>query len=122
MIKDKIKIIKCRHCGKYFVPERAYSQYCDEMSPEDPKKTCQEYVRYNNYRNSQTEAAKLHKRIYNRLNNRWKRTVSNQMLKDEVDTFLIISEIKRKQAEKGEITKGQYIEWLKDIEAGKTEI
>lgn len=122
MIKDKLRIIRCKHCGKYFVPERAYSQYCDEPSPEDPQKTCQEYVRYNNYLNSQTEASKLHKRIYNRLNNRWKRTVSNQKLKDEVDTFLIMSEIKRKQVVKGEITENQYIEWLKDIEADKIEI
>lgn len=34
-------IRKCKHCGKYFLQQKAYhTMYCDRPSPENPKYTC----------------------------------------------------------------------------------
>ena len=50
-IEKNICIRKCKNCGKYFIPQdRTDEKYCDDISPQNPRKTCKEYGAKKTYR------------------------------------------------------------------------
>jgi len=104
---------KCEHCSRYFSPSRHGVRYCDMPAPEYPSKTCLEYVKYQKYLDrSHTEAVQLHKRIYNRKANKYKRTENTTLLAD-LNRFKTQSATWRNDVRNGRKTEQEYIEWLK---------
>ena len=50
-LENNIHIKKCENCGKYFIPtSRSDEKYCDNVSPQNPQKTCKEYGAKKTYR------------------------------------------------------------------------
>ncbi len=52
-IQKKVRINKCKNCGKYFIPKnRSDDVYCNNISPQNPNKTCKEYGAKKTYRDN----------------------------------------------------------------------
>lgn len=114
LINENISIKKCKHCGCYFVPDHSNARYCSKPSPENPKKSCQEYATYVNYQNrSCNEANKLYRQIYNNLLNKVKRTQSS-ILQKRLDNFILESSNWKSKIKTGEKTEIDYTAWLQE--------
>ena len=50
-VDSNICIKKCKNCNNYFIPSsRTDEKYCDNISPQNPNKTCKEYGAKKTYR------------------------------------------------------------------------
>ena len=117
-----IEIKKCANCGKYFVPiYRSDTIYCNNLSPQDNKKTCKQYGAMKSYQNNlkTNEAMGLYRKIY----------MSKQMLsrrnpdiKEYADSFEKYKEQSKQwklEVKAGAKTEAEYIEWLKSVKEKK---
>lgn len=112
MISENLSLGKCSHCGRYFVPNRRNEQFCTMPSPEDPSKSCREYVRYQQYLDStHEEAARLYKQIYNSMRNKYQRSGSRKIA-EELTCFREEAATWKNQVKTGEKTEDDYIDWL----------
>lgn len=118
----------CPNCGRYFHPERSDAVYCNRQSPQDNRKTCQEYVKYQKYINKtrNDEATKLYKQIYNqkankvrRMRNDSKNNKSNLPLEKDLNNFKLHAERWKKEVKAGTRTEAEYIAWLKEVKEKK---
>ena len=127
MIKQNVSVKKCQNCGKYFVPYRYDALFCDNASPQDNKKTCQEYGKYANFleKTRTDEATRLYKQIYNAKNNKARRCKTecnpegNPTLNADLETFVSQAAKYRSNIKCGAISEDEYIAWLRDVKEGK---
>ena len=53
IIEKKITVKKCKNCNRYFITEsRTDEIYCNNISPQNPNKTCKEYGAKKTYRDN----------------------------------------------------------------------
>jgi len=115
LFKSKKTIVKCKNCGKYFLPKRKDALYCNNPSPQEPSKPCNKYVPESNYNESKQNdpAKKLHRKIYQRLNKDKKRNPRSPYIENfknfnnEVDIF-------KDKLKDNKITKEDYYKWLEE--------
>ncbi len=114
-------VLTCRNCGKKFVTfTRSDALYCNRLSPQDETKTCKEYgayfARLEKVRHD--EATHIYKQIYNRLQNRYRRTKTpespkgNLSLKTEKESFLAACKEWKQKIKNEQATEQDYITWL----------
>ncbi|MDD2391982.1 MAG: DUF6076 domain-containing protein [Bacilli bacterium] len=96
-------IIKCSHCGKYFIPvNRNDTKYCDRLN--NNNKTCKEINMYNKQIESIRDVEKkLYKSVYNTIRNR----NSEELIKFTSDAKMWKENLKNRS-----VTKEDYINWL----------
>lgn len=106
-------IKKCEHCGKWFVPDKRTTKYCDRLSPKYKNKTCKEAaVLINKLLNEKSNEVKyLRKKIrmkyYNPVNNYGK-----QKDIERLEKFDNEDEVWQNKLARDEVTKTQYKNWL----------
>lgn len=74
-------IVKCKNCGKYFVPKKSNAFYCDNPSPQNKKKTCKQFAPQNI--NSKDVAYKLYTKIRKSLHGKKQYYKEDSFLCDE---------------------------------------
>ncbi len=114
-------VLTCRNCGRKFVTfTRSDTLYCNRRAPQDETKTCKEYgayfARLEKVRHD--EATHIYKQIYNRLQNRYRRTKTpespkgNLSLKTEKESFLAACKEWKQKIKNEQATEQDYITWL----------
>ncbi len=123
LVKNNETVLTCRNCGKKFVAfTRSDTLYCDRPAPQDSHKTCKEYGNYISRLEKvrHDEATHLYKQLYNRLQNRYRRTKTvenpdgNMRLKAETDAFTDAGKVWKIKIKAGAATEPEYIEWLRN--------
>ena len=127
MIRLNVSIKKCKNCGKYYVPSRSDALFCSGVSPQDEKKTCQEYGKYSNYleKTRTDEATRLYKQIYNAKNNRARQGKKkyppngNPPWNTDLEGFIAKANAYKADIKGGIKSETEYIEWLKSMKEKK---
>lgn len=124
----------CKNCGKYFYPKnRSDTIYCSGLSPQDPTKSCGEYVQYQNYLHKLHAdiPTKLYKQIYNAkanavramksgLTDKQKRDFEKTSPKQaDLNQFMAEAKQWKSQVKTGTKTEAEYINWLKSVKEKK---
>lgn len=114
---------RCKNCGKFFVPlSRSDEMYCNNVSPQDKKRTCKEYGSQKLWydRLKDDEAAKLSRNIYSAKQMLVKRNPDILEYKKMFEYFK--AERKKWEAwvKSGVKGKDEYISWLNEMKAKKT--
>lgn len=106
----------CANCGKYFYPEnRSDTIYCNNISPQDEKKTCKEYGAIKTYQDNlkTNETMGLYRKIYMKKQMKAKRYPDIPEYLQKFEEFKErANELKRK-VKNNEISESEYLEWLK---------
>ncbi|MDQ5984273.1 MAG: hypothetical protein RUMPE_01320 [Eubacteriales bacterium SKADARSKE-1] len=115
MILENICLKKCDCCGKYFYSKKQQSSnYCENLCPIDPTKTCKEYVSYQEYlKNNRSGSKKIYRQIYNILNNRRKRYEGgNKQIDKEIEIFKKDAKDWQLKIAENKETEDRYMTWL----------
>ena len=116
------RIHKCQNCGRYFITSRSEhkQKYCSLKSPQNPNKTCREYMTYMRYlaKTRTDEGTRLYKQIYNAKRNRMKRC-ENKKFKQDFSEFQILSKQWKADIQAGVKTEEEFIAWLKEVKEKK---
>ena len=116
LLRRRISLIKCKNCGRLFIPKRSNSEYCQRVYTADGK-TCAEIgyaqsfsrtVRNDELLSAYTKAYKAH---YARMTKPRKRV--KNMSRDEFSMWYREAKEKLNQARAGLIDPEEYKEWLK---------
>lgn len=121
-VENKIKIIKCKNCGKYFVPQkRSDAIYCDRQAPQDSSKTCKEYGARQAWQKTlnENEAAGLYRKIYMSKQMLVKRNPDIKAYQEAFEWFKVESKRWKAAVKAGTEAEDKYIQWLKEIKERK---
>ena len=108
-------IVKCKNCGKYFVPAgRSDTVYCFYPSPQDKDRTCKEIGAQVKRRDKEKtdKATKEYRKVYMRYKMMTRRHPDNKEYDEKFKK--LTSEIKewRKKLESDNITTDEFFDWL----------
>ena len=119
-INNSFVLRKCRNCGKYFIPSsRSDSKYCDNVSPQNPSKTCRDIgskLFYKDKRDS-NPVTKAYSTARNTISKRVSRCDKNDIKKlkkltTQFDSLQIGYEKRYKKYEKGQLSEEEFINWI----------
>ena len=120
---NKNKIIKeCQNCHKYFLPLNVTTQkYCNNISPQNPNKTCKEIGRNRSYKNNLKTESKLiqyeHERTWQCLYQRKRRAKGKQEKRkhsNALDTYTKKYNLKKIDYQNKKLTEKDFIQWIKE--------
>ena len=115
---NKFHISKCKNCGKYFIPlNRTDEKYCNNASPQNPKKTCKEYGAKKVYRDKLNSdlIKKSHyntSQYYRMKINRCKKENEREKLIKEFEKYKTNYEKNKNKYNKGKITENDFSNWI----------
>lgn len=120
---DKGEAIKlCKNCGKYFYPaKRSDAIYCDNTSPQDPKKTCKVYgaAATRAQKEKEDEATGLYRKVYMSKQMLAKRNPDLSEYKESFDKFRSEAKLWKSSIKAGEKNSEAFISWLKEVKEKK---
>ena len=117
----KMHINKCKNCGKYFIPSnRSDEKYCDNPSPQKPKKTCKQYGAKKSYLDS--IASIPIKEEHNRTSQYFRVRICRAKKKNDISTistfgtkldkYLTNYQKQLKKYEKHKISEEEFVNWI----------
>ncbi|GHV48373.1 hypothetical protein FACS189499_07660 [Clostridia bacterium] len=116
--KTPIKIKHCLNCERFFVVKtRSDVKYCENISPQDYNKTCQEYAARKNYKATlnENEAMALYSNIYTVKQMRAKRHLGDLDCKKDFENFKEQSKEWKESVKNKTKSEKDYIQWLKFV-------
>lgn len=126
--KFNYTIKECRHCCKFFIPDKSDTLTCDRISPQYPEKTCKEAAKHIKRlkRENNDEMLKQHKIVYNmklaKYNNAkdsGNKKLEKQLYDDLYNNFIPTSSKFRKDVKNGTKSKEEYLKWLNGFKKRK---
>jgi hypothetical protein len=109
------KFVKCKNCGKYFVPVgRSDSLYCGYPSPQEPSKQCRD-VGANATRARKMKNDTLtqeYRRLYMRIKMALKRHPDDEALVQKLTELTEGMKLRKQQQKKAELSADDVLEWL----------
>ena len=111
MLENGIHFRKCKRCGKYFIMKGNYdTRYCDKIA-EGETRSCQELAAQENYKKKMAEDEALS--IYSKYYKRYAARVKVRQIKEaDFKKWKYEALVKRDECSAGQITTGEYIDWL----------
>lgn len=112
---NNIAFVKCKNCGKYFVPVgRSDSKYCSFPLVGDNSKTCKDVGAINTRAEKEKNdlITKEYRRVYMRLNMKLKRHPDSEMYQTQMKKLTADVKKMRASLESGDISEEDFIEWL----------
>lgn len=116
--KNNIAFVKCKNCGKYFVPTgRSDSKYCSFTLEDDNTKTCKDVGAINTRAEKERTdlTTKEYRKVYMRLNMKLKRHPENEDFKTALQKLTSEVGDMRKKLECKEISEEEFIRWLNEF-------
>lgn len=115
IIKDNIILRICNYCSRYFIAPNRHITYCNNIAPGYTNKTCKQVARNNKYTESfkDDEALSLFYKKYNNKaykSSRYKDIPSYAL---DYKHFQTIGRKKLKKYKNKELSKEEFIEWVK---------
>jgi len=114
------KIVKCKNCGKYFVPVGRSDQiYCGYPAPQDESKACRDIGAQNTLKKKRKndDVASEYRRLYMRFKMSLKRHPEDEELRRRFDDFTYNMKILREKRDSGDISSDDILEWLASQDA-----
>ena len=108
---SKRSISRCRICGRYFIPKKAGTLYCNKPNPKYNNRTCREEAKLQKQlkRTQMSESQRLHRSVAQMLR---ARVYAEQFEYAELTNFLDKSKAFRMQVKNGQVAEWEYIKWL----------
>ena len=111
MLREKLIIRKCKHCGKYFIATRTDNVYCTNIAPGSttpcivagPKKVYSDHIR------QQGGSRLIYAKVYRRLQARVRR---GKMTKEDFRAWIAEAKTRIKDVDSGAWTEEQFAEWI----------
>lgn len=113
--KNNVGFVKCKNCGKYFVPVgRSDSIYCSFPLEEDSTKSCKDVGAQNARAEKEKNdvATKSYRKVYMRYMVHMSRHPEDAEKRKKLDQLTEEVKIKRKELQNGVITEEQFLDWL----------
>lgn len=113
--KNNIGFVKCKNCGKYFVPiGRSDSKYCPFPLVEDPSKSCKDVGAQNARAEKEKNdvVTKSYRKVYMRYMVHMSRHPEDDEKRKKLDQLTEEVKVKRKELQEGNINEEQFLEWL----------
>ncbi|MBQ2643115.1 MAG: hypothetical protein IJF94_04865 [Eubacterium sp.] len=117
MLEYGATLVKCKNCGKYFVPSgRNDTKYCGYESPQTTGKTCKEIGAQLSRikKEKEDELTREYRKKYMSLLMRKKRHPDNEKYQQDFDEYKKNIAMMREKYDKKKISKKDYIEWIKN--------
>lgn len=119
LIENSYLILKCKNCGKYFIPyNRTDTYYCDRQSPQDIAKNCKEYAIKQAWKmkiKDETDWHCLYRRVYQSLQINARRNPSHLKTQQKFEDFKIKAKDWKAAIKKGTKTEEDFIYWLQEF-------
>lgn len=115
VLDTNTKIVKCKNCGKYFVPiGRSDQVYCGYPSPQDENKACRDIGAQNTLKKKRKndDVATEYRRLYMRFKMALRRHPEDAALKNRFDDFAYNMKLLREKRDAGDISSDDILEWL----------
>lgn len=112
----------CTNCERFFSPKhRSNTIYCDNTSPQNKNKTCQQYAKKATYQDNlkANEDMSLYKKIYMQRQDFAKRYSDSEEHLNNFEKFKRESKEWKLKVKNGTKTKDEYIKWLKSLRGEK---
>lgn len=110
MIQNKVKIRKCRHCGKYFVAATRRIVYCDRVDESGIRCSAVGYHEAFQKKMEDDEPLQIYNRAYKTHHARVRK---GTMSKENFQLWCIEAKERMERARAGELDIAQFQEWLK---------
>lgn len=110
-----VPIVKCKHCGQYFVPrKRSDTLYCSYPAPDDPERTCKEIGAQKTWaKKEQTDdTVKAYRKVYMRYKMKVNRHPEDMAAREQLDRLTEGIKEWRQRISKDEAGKNEFIRWL----------
>lgn len=118
MMNSKGVINKCQNCKRYFIPQyKSNEKYCDNISPDNPKRTCKDYAAKKTYRESikSNSIKTIHTTISQKYRMRRKRAKTESARQSNEKKYNKYQKEYQNRVVKynaGKISEEEFIEWL----------
>lgn len=110
MVQDKVKIRKCRHCGKYFVVANRRIVYCDRVDESGMRCSAAGYQEAFQKKMEDDEPLQIYHRAYKTHHARVRK---GRMSKEAFQLWCDEAKLKLEKARAGELDIAHFQEWLK---------
>lgn len=116
LITHGYNILKCKNCGKYFIPLRKDAIYCDRMSPFNTNRTCKKdgALRKHATTAQNDDLLKMAKTISNSRGQRSRRNPDNPRLQAEYFEWENTFRKMKEDYQKGIVSESQFRKWLEE--------
>ena len=119
VIENGLKFVKCKNCGKYFIPlGRADSLYCSFRLKDDKEKTCRD-VGARNTRDRKMKndvVTQEYRRLYMRLKMAIKRHPFDEEIQADLKRLTSGMAERRKAMDEGKLNSDDVLEWLAEVD------
>lgn len=123
LIENNYLILKCKNCGKYFIPyKRTDTYYCDRQSPQDNTKTCKQYGADKAWwirTKDENDWYNLYRKIYQSFQVKAKRNPDNPQHKKNYDNFRKEANTWKQAVKEGTKTESEFMSWLQTFRKKK---
>jgi len=116
--KNNIAFVKCKNCGKYFVPAgRSDSIYCEFVLKNDETKTCKDVGALNTRAEKEKSdvVTREYRKLYMKLNMQKKRHPEDESIKERIEKLNETTKAWRNLISHGESTEEEYLKWLSEF-------
>lgn len=117
--KSNIGFVKCKNCGKFFVPNgRSDSKYCSYSLDDDPTKTCKDVGAQNTRAEKEKNdtITKEYRRVYMKLNMNAKRHPEDEAAQEKLERIKTEIKVIRNKLAHGMITEAEFLEWVNNFD------
>ena len=123
LIENNYLILKCKNCGKYFIPyKRTDTYYCDRQSPQDNTKTCKQYGADKAWwirTKDENDWYNLYRKIYQSFQVKAKRNPDDPQHKKNYDNFRKEANTWKQAVKEGTKTEADFMKWLQNFRKKK---
>lgn len=117
--KNDTAFVKCKNCGKYFVPAgRSDSKYCPYPLTDDSEKTCRDVGAQNTRADKEKNdtTTKEYRRVYMKLNMTAKRHPEDEAAQEKLQRIKLEVKAMRNRLVHGEISTEDFLQWLSQFD------
>lgn len=117
MFETEARVTKCLNCGSYFIKKKEGTIYCNNPSPQRQNLTCSDFMKFEKHKNKIEDdvITKEEKRASDRIrsNSKSLKETNHSKFDKEMRMWYDRRNKQKKLYKCGQISKDEYIKWLK---------
>lgn len=114
ILKGNVYLKVCKNCTRYFIASNKALNYCENIAPNETKKTCRDIGRKNVFENSKESdpTLALYYKIYNRKSMMKSRNKDISKYNTDFNKFKETGKKKLSQYKKGKLSSEEFKNWI----------